>query len=394
MKKLTILLTVVLFTALSTMAQVGINTDGTDPDNSAMLDVKSTAKGLLIPRMTNAQMVAISSPANGLLVYSTDDDKLYIYNASDNVFKEVEFGTGTIALPASYTIGSGGSCVNTTVNGNYSTGTALNTSNTVSIDATVTTKGSYSITSNTVNGYSFSGSGYFNSTGMVLVILDGTGTLVAAQTDNFTATADNSGGTCTFDVTIMAYGEVTNPTTGETWMDRNLGASHVATSSTDADAYGDLYQWGRLSDGHEDRGSGTTSTLSSTNVPGHSDFILASSYPYDWRSPQNDNLWQGESGTNNPCPSGFRLPTEAEWDAERLSWVTNNASGAFGSVLKLTVGGYRYYGDGSFDHVGSDGLYWSSTVDDYRARSLCFGSGADMYTSSRAHGLTVRCIKD
>ena len=244
MKKLTILLTAVLFTATNIMAQVAINTDGTDPDNSAMLDVKSTAKGLLIPRMTNAQMVAISSPANGLLVYSTDDDKLYIYNSSDNVFKEVEFGTGTIALPASYTIGSGGSCANTTVNGYYYAGTALNTFNTVNIDATVTTKGSYSITSNTVNGYSFSGSGYFNSTGMVLVILDGTGTLVAAQTDNFTATADNSGGTCIFDVTVstLPAGQVYNQITGETWMDRNLGASQVATSSTDSDAYGDLYQ--------------------------------------------------------------------------------------------------------------------------------------------------------
>ena len=37
--------------------------------------------------------------------------------------------------------------------------------------------------------------------------------------------------------------DVTNPTTGKTWMDRNLGASQAATSSTDADAYGDLYQW-------------------------------------------------------------------------------------------------------------------------------------------------------
>jgi len=39
--------------------------------------------------------------------------------------------------------------------------------------------------------------------------------------------------------------------TGKIWMDRNLGASQVATSSTDAAAYGDLYQWGRAADGHE-----------------------------------------------------------------------------------------------------------------------------------------------
>jgi hypothetical protein len=40
--------------------------------------------------------------------------------------------------------------------------------------------------------------------------------------------------------------DVTNPTTGATWMDRNLGATQVATSSTDAAAYGDLYQWCRI----------------------------------------------------------------------------------------------------------------------------------------------------
>ncbi|MFZ1451482.1 MAG: hypothetical protein WAT20_02205, partial [Ferruginibacter sp.] len=52
--------------------------------------------------------------------------------------------------------------------------------------------------------------------------------------------------------------DVFNPITGKIWMDRNLGASRVATSSTDDLAYGDLYQWGRLTDGHQNRTSGTT----------------------------------------------------------------------------------------------------------------------------------------
>ncbi len=99
--------------------------------------------------------------------------------------------------------------------------------------------------------------------------------------------------------------DVLNPSTGKTWMDRNLGASRVATSSTDAAAYGDLYQWGRLADGHQCRNSGTTTQLSSSDVPDHGDFILASSSPFDWRSPQNDNLWQGVNGVNNPCPMEY-----------------------------------------------------------------------------------------
>lgn len=48
------------------------------------------------------------------------------------------------------------------------------------------------------------------------------------------------------------------------------------------------------------------------DVVGHGDFILEPNVPYDWRNPKNDNLWHGVSGTNNPCPTGFRLPTERE----------------------------------------------------------------------------------
>ena len=173
-------------------------------------------------------------------------------------------------------------------------------------------------------------------------------------------------------ITVVGDNDVKNPTTGKIWMDRNLGASQVATSSTVAAAYGDLYQWGRSADGHEIRTSGTTTTLATSDTPGHGNFITSGSYPYDWRNPQNDNLWQGVSGTNNPCPAGYRLPTEAEWEAERTSWSINNAAGAFASPLKLPVAGYRSNSNGSLYSVGSFGYYWSSTVDGTYSRLLLF----------------------
>jgi uncharacterized protein (TIGR02145 family) len=190
--------------------------------------------------------------------------------------------------------------------------------------------------------------------------------------------------------------EVTNSSTGKIWMDRNLGASQVATSSTDANSYGDLYQWGRNSDGHQCRNSATTSTLSSSNQPGHGDFIIYGSHPYDWRSPANTNLWQGVNGVNNPCPSGYRLPTETELDAERLSWSPNNNSGgAFASPLKLPMAGNRNDSNGSLDNVGSFGYYWSSTFIGTGSRYLYFySSNANMSTNSRAFGFSVRCLKD
>jgi len=56
--------------------------DGYTADNSAMLDVKSTTKGLLIPRVTSAQRVAISSPATGLLVFDSTEKAFYYYDGT------------------------------------------------------------------------------------------------------------------------------------------------------------------------------------------------------------------------------------------------------------------------------------------------------------------------
>jgi uncharacterized protein (TIGR02145 family) len=189
--------------------------------------------------------------------------------------------------------------------------------------------------------------------------------------------------------------DVINLATGKIWMDRNLGATQAASSSTDANSYGDLYQWGRRSDGHQCRTSATTTTLSSTDQPANGNFIISTIAPYNWRSPQNTNLWQGVNGENNPCPSGYRLPTETEINAERLSWSTNNSVGAFASPLKWPMAGYRNYSDGSLGNVGSEGYYWSSTVSSLDSRSLYFfGSDATIYTEYRAYGLSVRCLKD
>jgi hypothetical protein len=120
--------------------------------------------------------------------------------------------------------------------------------------------------------------------------------------------------TFTYNGASVTYGTVISA--GRYWLDRNLGATQVATSSTDASAYGDLFQWGRGADGHQIRTSSTTTTTSATDIPGNASFIKSSS---NWRSAQNDNLWQGINGINNPCPSGYRIPTETEINVEIAS---------------------------------------------------------------------------
>lgn len=190
--------------------------------------------------------------------------------------------------------------------------------------------------------------------------------------------------------------EIINPETGDVWMDRNLGASQVATASDDEDAYGDLYQWGRCSDGHEKRSSQTTTDLSSTDTPGHGDFILADPFPSDWRDPNNDYLWEYPSFINNPCPSGYRIPTVAELDAELQSWNTDDVAGAFGSPLKLTTGGSRKRDDGTFEDIDEEGSYWSSNIIGQHSKALhirSIGGPSDIYNYRRATGNSVRCIK-
>jgi len=200
------------------------------------------------------------------------------------------------------------------------------------------------------------------------------------------------------------YGVVTNPTTGETWLDKNLGAQQVATAIDDHLAYGALFQWGRLIDGHEcitwtssttgTPDNGTTSTQSTTDIPGHSLFIIDAVSPYDWRSPPNDNLWQGSGGINNPCPDGYRLPTKTELENEKDSW----SGSGFDSPLKLVVAGYRRVNDGILHNAGFSGHLWSSTISlTSQAFDLAHypdGTPPFIYSSPRAAGLSVRCIKD
>ncbi len=298
-------LLLILVVGFNLQAQIGIGT--TSPDASALLELHSTSKGFLLPRLTKAQMESIGSPAEGLMLYCSDcdPDGIYFFNS----YNWVNLNTG----------------------------------------------------------------------------------LVSGSAD-------------------LEDGDVVS-LTGKIWQDRNLGAVSVASSATDADAYGNLYQWGRSEEGHESRTASLYSLgYAGTSAPSQGNgwdgtFILSDSQnSYDWLANRDNTLWNGVSGTNNPCPSGYRIPSLTEWQEEINTWSSQNAQGAFNSVLKLSLTGSRTAAAGSVQSEGLTGEYWTSSTDflsgsgslteDGSYRINVSSSGINIQSDYRANAFAVRCIKD
>jgi uncharacterized protein (TIGR02145 family) len=396
---------------------VGINETGAAPDPAAGLDINFNNKVFLPPRLTTEQRNGILSAPTGAMIYNITLACLQVNDGTpaSPIWNCISNGAGipdgTIATL---------NCAGATNNGTLTEGQAASGVNSV-IAYTGGNGGAHGgqvIISTGVTGLTATlNLGIFTS-GAGNLTYTITGTPTTTGTASF---AINIGGqSCTLTRTVAPTGvpnicnlsnptaivDVTNGATGKTWMDRNLGANRAATSSTDVESYGSLYQWGRGSDGHQCvnryAGDGVTTSANtaldatvSTDTPPHGDFILTNAGINDWRSPQNNNLWQGTGGTNNPCPTGYRLPTESELNAERVSWSSNNSAGAFASPLKFSMAGNRNHSNGLLLNAGSFGFYWSSTVSSTNARNLSFmGFSTAMSTNNRSFGFSVRCIKN
>ncbi len=94
MKRIILTIFILVFWSALAQAQVAINTDGSEPHNAAMLDIKSTDKGILIPRMTSAERNAIALSTSGLLVYDLDTESFWYFN--NNLSQWVEIGSGSV----------------------------------------------------------------------------------------------------------------------------------------------------------------------------------------------------------------------------------------------------------------------------------------------------------
>lgn len=368
---------------------VGINTNS--PDSSAAIDISSTTKGALIPRLTTIQRNAINNVAEGLQIYNKDNKCFEFYDGNNwliiscgctsidkpdkavcDIFEtQIEWAWTSVTNAAGYKYN--------TVNNFF---TAIdNGLNRSFMQTGLTCNMPYNL-------YVWA----YNACGNM------SATSILTQSTSVCASSDCGLVTFNYNNNQVTYGTVHgNYNNGQyCWLDRNLGALRVATAHDDSKSYGDLFQWGRLDDGHQVRIpiSGTTTISSSITNPGHSNFIIGQDNWYNGANP--NNLWQGVSGINNPCPSGWRLPTETELFNERSTWSNYNIYGAFSSNLKLPSSSYRNYSNGIIGGGGNAADYWSSTTDGTTlSRSLyCTVNFADMYSDDRAYGESVRCIKN
>ena len=302
---------------------------------------------------------------------------------------------------------------------------------------TLTTRFSYALTAKITPIDATDQSIVWSSDNASVVTVDQSGVLTTLSSGTAVITAETGGvtGTCTikviapttrevkdYEVDGISYGK--GIAIGDViWAPVNCGYE-PATSDSKGYPYGKLYQWGRK------YGQGY-STSYDASVPeivegpisainGQKDiysntFFTASESPFDWTSPQKDDLWNSGTEDNpvkteyDPCPEGWRVPTYAELD--RL----NNSYSSFITVgdqkgryfccdytyldnapqVFFPAASYRNYYDGLAYYRGRRGDYWSSRPLSDHAYGLNFGdSGVNWVIYYRADGLSVRCVQE
>jgi len=191
---------------------------------------------------------------------------------------------------------------------------------------------------------------------------------------------------------------------GNAWLDRNIGATAVASSWNDTtpEVLGDLFQWGRKADGHQLRSSTISTTCSIYDDTTNNDtFIQTTTETKNWRTinadctgnPDRTYFWSATgSRLNGVCPAGWRVPAQEDFDALDLQ----SGEDAYNKI-KLVAAGHRAYNDGSIGGVGTAGSYWTATTAfaaDARSMAISGGGTAEFYWNRRAAGFSVRCMKE
>jgi hypothetical protein len=334
-----------IFRSFCTYAQVGINSDNSTPDNSAMLDAKSANKGFLPPRvaLTAANVAGpVASPASGLFVYN---------------------------------IATSGTSPNNVVPGYY----CWNGTRWVAV---VVPQGTNPGDMLYWNGAQWVGLPA-GSNGQVLTVNNGVPAWgQPSYPCGFSFTINHIAGAVAPESKTVTYGTIKNipGETSKCWITSNLGADHQATAVNDASeaSAGWYWQFNRKQGYKHD---GTTRTPNFAWITS----IIESA---DW------------SAANDPCAlelgAGWRIPTGTEWTNVDASGVWTDWNGPWSSGLKMHAAGNLSSSDGSLLSRGQEGHYWSKTWSSSTYgrilifyNTLCV-SGIDPFTN----GFSLRCIRE
>jgi uncharacterized protein (TIGR02145 family) len=236
------------------------------------------------------------------------------------------------------------------------------------------------------------------------------GTPTAAGTYNYSipVTGGCGSASATGTITVTAAGAANcgayiAPGVWKAFMCHNLGADQSADPFTASwRLNGDYYQWGRA-------------TVAAAGPTGPSSGEANAGSITGWNTTAAANgAWSDATKTaNDPCPTGFRVPTLAQWDAVLnnnlntssyvgTNWASSSTNyttglriGSGTSGLFLPAAGYRYNSNGTLIYRGDNGIYWSSTENGSNAWSLYFSNGyANTDSNTRTYGMSVRCVAE
>lgn len=143
---------------------------------SAELEVVSSDKGVLIPLLTTVERDAIANPVNGLMLFNTTTNCINYYNSKDEKWLNLCGGYDPAVISINCENSQGPSS-------DLTQKTALNTTNTYALNLTVITSGTYDIVATSGNGYIFTKTGLFPTTGNFDVVLQGQGAPINSGTD-------------------------------------------------------------------------------------------------------------------------------------------------------------------------------------------------------------------